>query len=127
MPVEAKKEECQLREAQVKELSRLQRFYWAEAKRCESAKAHLAGCVMLGSAVECLLLLFADIYFDEALAGRCQSRGMRDAATKQPPATTVESTIIVIARGLGSVNFPAARDHSSMIKPNVPTYICTSR
>jgi hypothetical protein len=56
----------QLTEEETKELYRLQRFYWAEAKRCEEAKAHLAGCVMLGSAVETLLILFANIYFDEA-------------------------------------------------------------
>jgi len=59
--------DSQLTEDQLKELNRLQRFYWSEAKRSEAANAHLAGCVMLGSAVECLLLLFTDIYLDEAL------------------------------------------------------------
>ena len=34
----------QLTEEETKELYRLQHFYWAEAKRCEGAKAHLAGC-----------------------------------------------------------------------------------
>jgi hypothetical protein len=61
-------DQSQLQEAEHKELHRLRVFYWAEAKRCEAAKAHLAGCVMLGSAVECLLVLFTDIYFEEALA-----------------------------------------------------------
>ena len=56
-----------LTEDQQKELYRLQQFYWAEAERCEKTGAHLAGCVMLGSAVECLLLLFTNIFFDEAL------------------------------------------------------------
>jgi hypothetical protein len=56
-----------------------------------------------------------------------QSRGMREAAMKHPPAASIESTLIVIARGLGSLSFAAARDHWSNIKPNVPTYVCTSR
>jgi hypothetical protein len=58
---------------------------------------------------------------------RFQSRRMREATMKQPPAASIESTVIVIARGLGSPSFAAARDHWSMIRPNVPTYICTSR
>jgi hypothetical protein len=35
-----------------KELYRLSRFYWREARRCEKAGAYLAGCVVLGSALE---------------------------------------------------------------------------
>lgn len=49
-----------------KELHRLSQFYWREALRCEAAKAHLAGCVMLGSALEALLILMVNIYSDEA-------------------------------------------------------------
>ena len=56
-----------------------------------------------------------------------QSRGIRAATMKQPPAASIESTAIVMARGLGSPSFAAARDHWSMIKPKVPTYICTPR
>jgi hypothetical protein len=56
-----------------------------------------------------------------------QSRGIRDAAMKQPPAAIIESTEIVIASGLGSLKFEIARDHWSMIKPNVPTYVWTCR
>ena len=41
-----------LSDAEEKELYRLQRFYWQEAKRCEQTEAYLAGCVMLGSALE---------------------------------------------------------------------------
>jgi hypothetical protein len=48
-----------------KELSRLNKFYFEEAKRCESAKAYLAGCVMLGSALETLLTLMINVYSDE--------------------------------------------------------------
>lgn len=49
-----------------KELSRLNQFYFQEAKRCELAKAYLAGCVMLGSALETLLTLMINAYSDEA-------------------------------------------------------------
>lgn len=76
--MEAEEEQSQLTETQQKELYRLQRFYWAEAKRCEDANAHLAGCVMVGSAVECLLVLFTDIFFEEALAtGKAQNSNGR--------------------------------------------------
>ncbi len=49
-----------------KELYRLQRFYWREALRCEESKAYLAGCAMLGSALETILILMINIYGDEA-------------------------------------------------------------
>jgi hypothetical protein len=49
-----------------KELWRLQRFYWKEAIRCEDAKAYLAGCVMLGSALETILILMIDVHSEEA-------------------------------------------------------------
>jgi len=48
-----------------KELLRLQRFYWKEALRCEAGKAYLAGCVMLGSALETVLMVMVDLYADE--------------------------------------------------------------
>ena len=56
-----------LTNAQEKELWRLSRFYWREAGRCNTAKAYLAGCAMLGSAIECALILCTNLYFDEAL------------------------------------------------------------
>jgi hypothetical protein len=46
-----------LTEDEEKELWRVNRFYWREAERCEEAKAYLAGCVMLGSALENILIL----------------------------------------------------------------------
>jgi inosine-uridine nucleoside N-ribohydrolase len=49
-----------------KELYRLQHLYWREALRCEESKAYLAGCVMLGSALETLLILMVNCYSDEA-------------------------------------------------------------
>lgn len=55
-----------LSDEEEKELYRLSRFYWQEAIRCEESKAYLAGCVMLGSALETLLVLMINIYADEA-------------------------------------------------------------
>lgn len=49
-----------------KELWRLQRFYWREARRCEGAKAYLAGCVMLGPALEALLILMIHVHSEGA-------------------------------------------------------------
>jgi hypothetical protein len=55
-----------LDDEQEQELLRLSRFYWQEAKRCEKSKAYLAGCVMLGSALETFLMLMVNIFEDEA-------------------------------------------------------------
>jgi len=50
----------------VKEFWRLSGIYWREAKRCEGAGAYLAGCVMIGSALETLLCLMVDAHDEEA-------------------------------------------------------------
>jgi hypothetical protein len=55
-----------LTEDEEKELWRLNRFYWKEAERCEKAKAYLAGCVMLGSALENILILMISLYDTDA-------------------------------------------------------------
>jgi hypothetical protein len=55
-----------LTEVEEKELHRLQRLYWHEALRCEEAKAYLAGCVMLGSALETILILMVNCHSDDA-------------------------------------------------------------
>jgi hypothetical protein len=49
-----------------RELYRLSSFYWKEALRCEEAKAFLAGSVLLGSALETLLILMVNCYPEEA-------------------------------------------------------------
>ena len=51
-----------LTDEEEKELYQLNRFYWKEALRCEEAKAYLAGCVMLGSALETMLTLMVNCY-----------------------------------------------------------------
>jgi hypothetical protein len=56
---------------QERELYRLSRFYWKEALRCEKAKVFLAGSVMLGSALETLLLLMVNVYAEEAERTGC--------------------------------------------------------
>jgi hypothetical protein len=55
-----------LTDEEQKEFWRLSRFYWKEALRCEEVKAHLAGAVMLGSALEALLTLMVDCHSEEA-------------------------------------------------------------
>jgi hypothetical protein len=55
-----------LTDEQEKELWRLSRVYWQEALRCEKAKAHLAGCITLGSALETLLIMMINCFPDEA-------------------------------------------------------------
>lgn len=55
-----------LTDEEEKELWRLNRFYFHEAKRCEAGKAYLAGCIMLGSALETLLTLMVNVHSDDA-------------------------------------------------------------
>ena len=56
-----------LTEEQYNEVVRLSRAYHREAHRCRDAKAYLAGCVMMGAALEASLLAFVSCYPDEAL------------------------------------------------------------
>jgi len=55
-----------LTDEEEKELYRLQRFCGQEALRREESKAYLAGCVMLGSALETILIFMVNINSDEA-------------------------------------------------------------
>ena len=55
-----------LTDQEERELHRLSRVYWQEALRCEEAKAYLAGCVMLCSALETMLILMINCYSEEA-------------------------------------------------------------
>ena len=57
-----------LTDEEEREFGRLYRFYWKEAVRCEEAKAYLAGCVMLSSALEALLMLMVNVYDEEGTA-----------------------------------------------------------
>jgi hypothetical protein len=57
--------EFELTENQFKELMRLCRVYRREADRAMEARAYLAGCVMIGAALEAALVAMCDCYFDE--------------------------------------------------------------
>lgn len=48
------------------ETYRLIKLYRREASRCHEGKAYLAGCIMLGSALEATLLVFLHAYTDQA-------------------------------------------------------------
>jgi len=49
------------------EVGRLSRVYYLQAQKCKNSKAYLAGCVMMGAALEASLLAFVNCYPDEAL------------------------------------------------------------
>jgi hypothetical protein len=49
-------------------LLRLISVYWQEAQKCRESKAFLAGCVMIGAALEAMLLAFAMCHQKEALS-----------------------------------------------------------
>ena len=47
------------------ELYRLKRIDWREGPRCGEVKAYLAGCIMLRSAVQTLLILMVNCFSTE--------------------------------------------------------------
>ncbi len=55
-----------LDEAQERELYRLWRYYWKEARRCEEAKAYLAGIAMAAATLEAMLMLMVNAHPDVA-------------------------------------------------------------
>jgi len=68
---------------QSKELWRLVDLYRAEAERCRQIGAYLAGCVMLGSALEAGLLLMAECQVENVGASARVPRSNRGAP--KPP------------------------------------------
>lgn len=72
-----------LTDTQEKEFYRLSRLYWQQALRCEEAKAYLAGCVMLGSALETMLILMINCYPNEAEHGKgTDHQGQAETASR---------------------------------------------
>ena len=63
-----------MREEQYNEILRLARTYRREALRCRGARAYLAGCVMLGAALEAMLVAVTSIYWREAKRTRAAPR-----------------------------------------------------
>ncbi len=49
-----------------KEIIRLSRLYYRQAKRCQDGKAFLAGCIMMGASLEATLLGFTNCFPEEA-------------------------------------------------------------
>jgi hypothetical protein len=56
---------CELTEEEFIELCRLIELYHREARRCMAAKSYLAGCVMIGAALEASLMSMCHLYADE--------------------------------------------------------------
>ena len=74
-----------LNDAEEREFWRFYGLYWREAERCEKAKAYLAGCVMLGSALKALLILMVNVYDEEAVAtGLIPTKGKKGKVVKRP-------------------------------------------
>ena len=68
----------EMEQGQAKELWRLVDLYRAEAERCRNSGAYLAGCVMLGSALEAGLLLMAVCHVEAVLASAKAPRTRRE-------------------------------------------------
>jgi hypothetical protein len=87
-----------LTEDEERELHRLSRFYWKEALKCEDAKAYFSGCVMLGSALEALLMLMVNCYNDEAEA---TGRAPRRKGTTKPLVDWNLAQLLMVAKSAG--------------------------
>src|SRR5262245_40631364 len=59
-------EPFELQEVQFEDLIRLSRLYTSEAKRCMNAKAYVAGCVMIGAALEANLMGMCHLYSEDS-------------------------------------------------------------
>lgn len=57
-----------LSEEKEREMWRLYRYYLREAERCEKSDSYLAGCIMLGSALEALLMIMTYTYPEDAIS-----------------------------------------------------------
>lgn len=68
--VDSKMSKFELTEEQYNEVLRLSRAYYREACKCMDNKAYLAGCIMMGAALEASLLAFANCYSDEAICSK---------------------------------------------------------
>jgi hypothetical protein len=57
--------------AQEKEILSLARLYKREAKKCFDAKAYLAGCILIGAAMESILLSAANLFPEIITSAKC--------------------------------------------------------
>ena len=56
---------CKLNEDELQELLRLSGVYRREARKCMQAKSYLAGCIMIGAALETDIMAMCHCYVDE--------------------------------------------------------------
>jgi 7,8-dihydro-6-hydroxymethylpterin-pyrophosphokinase len=87
-----------LAEEQHNEVIRLSRYYHREAHKCRDSKAYLAGCVMMGAALEASLLAFLNCYPDEVL--HSTHAPTRQGATK-PLAQWALADLLAVAKERG--------------------------
>ena len=81
-----------------KELWRLVDLYRAEAERCQQIGAYLAGCVMLGSALEAGLLLMAECHVNNVQASARLPRTGRGAP--KPPRKWTLGELLDVGRDM---------------------------
>ncbi len=60
---------AELTESEFNDLGRISRFYYHQAEKCSETKAYLAGCVMLGAALEANLVAMVCCFPEEV--SRC--------------------------------------------------------
>jgi hypothetical protein len=89
-------------------------LYREEARRCGEAGAHLAGCVLLGSALEAALLAMAQCCADEVarLIERKKSKEL-----SRPPSEWSLSQLLLLARDLGWL--PSAGVRKDLLNPKI--------
>lgn len=87
-----------LTEEQYNEVVRLARTYHREALRCRDGKAYLAGCVMMGAALEASLLAFVNCYPDEAL---CSTVAPTKGGITKPLAHWSLAELLAVAKERG--------------------------
>lgn len=62
------KQSIELSESATKELLRILKIYWREIKKGKENKLYLSGCINVGAALECSLMLMVSCYPDEVIA-----------------------------------------------------------
>jgi len=77
------------------EVLRLSRLYYRQAERCQDGKAFLAGCVMIGAALEATLLAFANCFPEEAASSRFAPR---KGSTVKPLISWSLASLLAVAK-----------------------------
>jgi hypothetical protein len=87
-----------LTEEQYNEVLRLAGTYYREAHRCKDGKAYLAGCIVIGAALEASLLAFANCYPGEA---RSSTVAPTKGGTIKPLAKWSLAELLAVAKEQG--------------------------